>query len=153
MRFGLVDGLGEEEVGEDCAEGCESGLEVEDYAPGGVGYDYTTDEGAEGGTDQCSGQEPAHGCGPLSGAVDIAEDCGTDDEERGSFEGGKDTEDEKGGEVGRERGAEGATGEEEGGGNADLSLLVFASMGCCGVEDGNRAILKVAYGHLTNGFQ
>lgn len=138
MRFGLVDGLREEEVGEDCAEGCESGLEVEDHAPGGVSYDDAANEGAERGADQRPRKEPAHGCGALSGTVDVAEDGGTDDEEGCSFESGEDTEDKKGGEVGGESGAEGATGEEEGCGNADLELLVFASMGCCGVEGRDR---------------
>lgn len=95
MRFGLVDSLGEEEVGEDCAYCGECGLEVEDYAPGGVGYNYAANKGAEGRADEGPGKEPAHGCGALGGAVDIAEDGCADDEEGGSFEGGKDTEDEK----------------------------------------------------------
>lgn len=136
MRFGLVDGLGEEEVGEDRADGGECGLQVEDYAPGGVGYDYAANEGAEGGADEGSGEEPAHGCGALGGAVDVAEDGGADDEERGSFEGGEDAEDEEGGEVGGEGGAEGAAGEEEGGGNADLGVLVFVFMVVAGQGKG-----------------
>lgn len=95
MRFGLVNGLGEEEEGEDGAESSKSGLEVEYHAPGGVGYDDATDKGTKCRADQCAGQEPTHGCGTFSGAVDIAENGGTDDEEGSSFESGKDTEDEK----------------------------------------------------------
>ena len=95
MRFGLVNGLGEEEEGEDGADSSKSGLEVEYHAPGRVGYDDTADEGAECGTDQSPGQEPAHGCGALGGTVDVTQDSGANNKEGSSFESGKDTEDEK----------------------------------------------------------
>ena len=51
VGFGLVDCLWEEEVGEDGGEGGEGELQVEQDAPGGVGYDDAADEGAEGRTD------------------------------------------------------------------------------------------------------
>lgn len=57
-----MDGFWLQEEAEEGCGACEGGLQPEDVAPGTECDDDAADEGAKGGTNEGSAEEPAQGC-------------------------------------------------------------------------------------------
>lgn len=84
--------LREEEVCADRRHGRQSTLQPEDHTPGRVCDNDPTNKGTEGGTDECAGQEPAHGGSSFRWPVNVANDGCPDQDERSPLERRQDSE-------------------------------------------------------------